>query len=160
MAGWETFFAALVSASATLAGLLFVGVSLNLTKILSNTGLPNRGQAGFFLFLGTLVIALLMLLPGQPERLAGLEVLIVGFLTWGRVTLLAVAGLRRVADDVRHYFIRHLVAFQLAALPYLIGGALLMAGFHSGLYWVAAATIFSLFTAAAEAWVLLVEINR
>ena len=46
MPGWETFFTAQVAASATLVGLLFVGVSLNLKMILSNDGLPDRALAG------------------------------------------------------------------------------------------------------------------
>ncbi|HTP91465.1 MAG TPA: hypothetical protein VMJ52_07010 [Xanthobacteraceae bacterium] len=51
MSGWETFFAAQMAASATLAGLLFVGGSFNLTKILSSPALPDRALAGFYLLL-------------------------------------------------------------------------------------------------------------
>ena len=40
MSGWEGFFAAQVGASAALAGLIFVGVSLNLAKVLDSPHLP------------------------------------------------------------------------------------------------------------------------
>ena len=71
MPGWETFFTAQVAASATLVGLLFVGVSLNLAKILANAGLPNRALAGFYLLLAILIVSSLMLLPAQPPRFLG-----------------------------------------------------------------------------------------
>ena len=45
-------------------------------------------------------------------------------------------------------------------LPYLIAGIILLVGDESGLYWVVPAIIFSLIKAIADAWVLLVEINR
>jgi hypothetical protein len=160
MAGWDTFFAAQVSASATLTGLLFVGLSLNLSKILKNWGLPNRALAGFYLFLAILIISSLMLFPGQPAKIIGAEVLAVGLVLWAGVTRLAVKSIRQTSSELRHYFIRHLFAFQAAVVPYLIGGVLLLAGVQSGLYWVAAGIVLSLFTAAMEAWVLLVEINR
>lgn len=35
MPGWENFFVAQVGASAALAGLVFVGISINLTKIVA-----------------------------------------------------------------------------------------------------------------------------
>ncbi|HTZ01124.1 MAG TPA: hypothetical protein VMC05_02240 [Xanthobacteraceae bacterium] len=160
MADWETFFAAQVAASATLAGLLFVAVSFNLTKILSNPALPNRALAGFYLLLAVLVISSLMLVPGQPRRFIGAEVLVVAAVLWAVVTRLDVAALRGSPADVRTYFVRHFFLFQAAVLPYLIGAVMILAGAGSGLYWLAAAIIFSLFTAFIEAWVLLVEINR
>lgn len=39
---WQGFFAAVLGASAALSGLLLVGVSINLSKILSVARLPDR----------------------------------------------------------------------------------------------------------------------
>jgi hypothetical protein len=160
MPGWETFFTAQVAASATLVGLLFVGVSLNLKMILENDGLPDRALAGFYLLLAILVLSSLMLVPGQPLRLIAAEVLAVGIVLWLTVTRLAIGSLRRSVAENRHYFVRHLISLQAAVLPYFVGGSLLLAGSQSGLYWIVAAIIVSLFVASFEAWVLLVEINR
>ncbi len=41
MSGWENFLVAQVGASAALAGLVFVGVSINLARILSSGSLPE-----------------------------------------------------------------------------------------------------------------------
>ncbi len=51
MIGWENFFIAEVGASVALTGLIFVGVSINLTRILSLTGLPNRALLALTLLL-------------------------------------------------------------------------------------------------------------
>jgi hypothetical protein len=71
MPRWEAFFAAQLAAAATLAGLLFVGVSLNLTKILANPSLPGRALSGFYLLLANLIVASLMLMPDQPRAAIG-----------------------------------------------------------------------------------------
>ena len=160
MAGWEAFFAAQLAAAATLAGLLFVGVSLNLAKILANPSLPGRALSGFYLLLANLILASLMLVPDQPRAAVGFEILLVGLVLWGTVTFLDVVAIRRSAREYRAYFVRHFFMFQAAMIPYLVGGGLALAGSQAGLYWVAAAMVISLFVASTEAWVLLVEINR
>ena len=160
MTGWEAFFAAQLAAAATLAGLLFVGVSLNLTKILANPSLPGRALSGFYLLLANLIVASLMLMPDQPRAAIGLEILLAGLALWVTVSCLDVVAIRRSSREYRGYFVRHLFMFQAAMIPYLVGGGVVLAGAEGGLYWVAAAMVISLFVASSEAWVLLVEINR
>jgi hypothetical protein len=160
LSGWSAFFTAQLAASATLAGLLFVGLSLNLVKILANRSLPNRALAGFCVLLAILLVSSLVLLPGQSLGLLGAEILAVGLLLWGVVTFLDLNALRRSQSEHRRHFVRHLLCFQVAAAPYLIGGVVLLTGAPAGLYWVAAAVILSLVATFLEAWVLLVEINR
>jgi len=160
MGDWGTFFAAQVAASATLAGLLFVGVSLNLNRILSDPSLPDRALSGFYMFLTIMIVSSLMLLPDQPLYLLGLEVLIIALVQCATITRLDLAAMRRSTPEIRAYFVRHFVLFQSSILLYLIGAGTLVAGMHAGLYWLAAAIVFSLFNASVEAWVLLVEINR
>jgi hypothetical protein len=160
MPEWETFFTAQVAASATLVGLLFVGVSLNLQRILADGRLPNRAQAALYLLLAILLLSSLMLIPGQPMRLVAAEVLVLAAAVWVTVTHLAVVSLRQSTGETRHYFIRHLAVTQASVLPYFVGGGLLLGGMQNGLYWVAGAIVVSLFAASTEAWVLLVEINR
>ena len=160
MARWEAFFAAQLAAAATLAGLLFVGVSLNLAKILANPSLPGRALSGFYLLLANLIVASLMLVPDQPRVAVGLEIFLVGLVLWGAVSCLDVVAIRRSTAEYRGYFVRHFFMFQAAMIPYLVGGGLVLADIPGGLYWVAAAMVISLFVASSEAWVLLVEINR
>ena len=160
MPGWEAFFTAQVAASATLAGLIFVGVSLNLTKILSNPSLPNRALAGFYLLMAILIISSLQLVPDQTFAFRGAEILVVGLTTWFAGSRLDLASVRQSEAEFRKHFIRHSILFQIAVFPYVVGGILVLMGHPFGFYWVAAAIVLSLFSTFFEAWVLLVEINR
>ena len=58
---WAAFFTAQLGAAATLGGLIFVGLSLNLEKILSFPALPNRALFA----LGILAV--------QPTGVAGAQ---------------------------------------------------------------------------------------
>ncbi len=55
---------------------------------------------------------------------------------------------------------RHSILFQVAVVPYMVGGILLVIGWSGAMYWVAAGVMLSVLMACLEAWVLLVEINR
>jgi len=64
MTGWANFFLAQVSAAAALTGLIFVAVSINLTKILAYPTLPGRALEALLYLLTVLVIGTLGLVPG------------------------------------------------------------------------------------------------
>jgi hypothetical protein len=89
--GWHDFFLAAAGASAALLGLLFVGVSINLTAIAGEERVDLRARAGqaFANLLFVLVIALLMLIP-DPDP---------GSIALG-LAVIAALGLLRVAQNM------------------------------------------------------------
>ena len=95
----------------------------------------------------------------QSER-DRIEVLVTGLSTGTVVTVLSVNILRGSNAQYRRVHVVNLLLNQVAMLPYLIAGISLLLGDEGGLYWVVPAIIFSLIKAIADAWVLLVEINR
>ncbi|HUI64882.1 MAG TPA: hypothetical protein VL126_08565 [Bacteroidota bacterium] len=88
MNGWVNFFLAEVGASATLAGLLFVGVSINLSRILSLHALPGCARGSLLLLVTVLIASTLMLIPGQPPQTVGIEILALGLGLWFAIILL------------------------------------------------------------------------
>ena len=56
-AEWESLFVAEAGASAALAGLLFVALSINLERILKGSGLPGRAGEAIVLLLTVLVVS-------------------------------------------------------------------------------------------------------
>ena len=160
MEAWAGFFAAQVGASATLAGLLFVGVSLNLTKILASTRLPDRAFEALILLVAILIIASLMIIPAQPQTLIGLEILIPGLFLWIVITRIDLRILRETDDQYQRQFLSNMILTQLASLPYPIAGAAVLIIGTNGLYVLPVAVLFSFSKAILDAWVLLIEINR
>src|SRR5277367_3869823 len=71
---WSAFFQGELSAAAALAGLLFVSVSMNQTKILELGRMADRGLEALAILLLVIVISSLPLIPGQPLRLLGGEI--------------------------------------------------------------------------------------
>ena len=156
---WQPFFTAQLGAAATLGGLLFVGLSLNLTKILTYPALPTRALMALILLLIILVVSSLILIPGQTASAIAVEILAVGVIGWASVTVMGLYIFRYAKLHRAGYF-GNMVILQLAALPYVVGGALLLGGNSSGLYFVSLGVIVSFVKAMLDAWVLLVEINR
>ncbi len=149
---WDNFLLGQVGASAALLGLLFVGVSLNLAKILSFRTL--------MLLLGVLVVGMLLLIPQQGMPLMAIEILAVGI-------ALAIVGVRVETrafaageGQTKPAIVGNMIMLAAAIVPYLVAGLLLATGNFSGMNWLAVAAVFSTLKATLDAWVLLVEINR
>ena len=160
MIGWENFFIAEVGASAALLGLIFVGVSINLTRIISLPGLPNRAFLALIILLTILIMCSLLLIPGQSQTLVGIELLVVGLLVWITATRLDVIILLKKEPQYRSSYMLNMALTQSALLPYLIAGIIVLTRGAGGLYWLVPAIIISFIKAILDAWVLLVEINR
>jgi len=159
LADWGDFFAAELGAAAALVGLLFVGLSINLEKILKEPSLPNRALLALGLLLGTLMMSSYVMIPGQGTDALGYEVFCTAL---GLSILSAIVEWRTRQWMTGHHltFLANVVLLAAALIPYLVGGVLLVSGSVDGLYWVAAAIIISFGKAISDSWVLLVEINR
>jgi hypothetical protein len=162
---WHDFFLAQAGAAGVLTGLVFVGASINLQKILSQpgSGLPGRVAETLILLVAVLTASVLVLVPGQGPVMIGAEVLVVGLATWGWVVviqLLRLRSWRAMRPDLRQAFALRVALGQIATLPLVVAGIAVLAGGLGGLYWLVAGMVFSMLVALFEAWVLLIEINR
>jgi hypothetical protein len=160
MSDWSGFFMAEVGASAVLTGLIFVGVSINLTRILALPRLPSSALLALVILLTMLLVSSLLLVPGQALWLAGSETLAIGLISWLVTARLDIITLRRTDSQYRFMCLGNIALTQLAILPYIAGGALLLLQGLVGLYALVVAVVFSFAKAVLDAWVLLVEINR
>jgi len=158
-AGWESFFVAEVGAAAALTGLIFVAVSINLTRILAFPQLPGRAAETLFVLVGVLVVSTVSLVPGQSRGALGAEILGVGLCVWG-IPVTMQWRVERLPDAPRHWMWTRVLTHQLATLPVLAAGASLLAGAGGGFYWLVPGTVLSFSASIVNAWVLLVEIQR
>src|SRR5215211_9285643 len=77
---WYDFFLAQAGAAGVLTGLVFVGVSINLEKIVSDpsSGLAGRAAEALILLVAVLMASVLVLVPAQGPGVLGAEVLVGG----------------------------------------------------------------------------------
>lgn len=156
---WTDFFVAGAGASAALAGLVFVAVSINVDRILQFQGLPDRALATVMLLLSVVLVSLLGLIPGQSRAALAGELLGVGL-----VFAAVILGLTRRStagrDGHRLHALSHWLLVVVGTVPVVLGAVSLFAEAGGGLYWVAAGIVLATTGAVANAWVLLVEILR
>jgi modulator of FtsH protease len=158
-AEWTDLFVATAGATAALTGLLFVAVSINVERILAFKGLPERALETLLVLLGGLVVSVLCLAPVATDTLGWL------LLVAGVVLLGAVVRQERISLPQRHDRSARAAAGQLAlaligTVPHIVGGIGLIAEAGGGLYWVLGGIVGAFVSAAANAWVLLIEILR
>lgn len=165
MGDWHDFFLAAAGAAAVLAGLVFVGVSINLEMIMANPsyGLAGRALEALVLLMAVLIVTCLLLVPAQGTVVAGLEVLVVGIANWAAIVAIQFLQLRNwhsLEATLRRQFVTRVVLSQVAALPLVAAGIVVLSWGVSGLYLLVAGVILSFLVAVTDAWVLLVEIQR
>lgn len=160
ISGWGNFFVAEVGASAALAGLLFVGVSINLDRILKFRHLPNRALEALVALVAILVLSSLLLVPGQSWTAMGAEVLLIGVVYWAVICTISLRSWRLVERKYRATLATTIFIGQVSSLPLLVAGIFLLCSDSAGLYWVVFAFLASIVFALRDAWVLLIEINR
>jgi modulator of FtsH protease len=165
MEDWHDFFLAVAGAAAVLAGLVFVGVSINLSRIISNPiyGLTGRALEALVLLVAVLIVTCLLLVPAQGMVVAGVEVLAVGVADWAAIVAIHLLHLRNwqaLQTNLRWHFMTRVVLGQVATLPFVGAGVAVLSWGVGGLYWLVAAVVLSLVVAVLDAWVLLVEIQR
>jgi hypothetical protein len=160
---WESFLVASAGASAALAGLLFVGISISIATIAASGRLVRRSLEAFVLLLEVLLVSVLTLVPGIGLTALGLGTLVVAVTCWGIVASGHLQMLRRRAEnaDAPPYSVALQIAFgQAATVPFVVAAVTVLAEAGGGLYWLAPGVLFAFTAALVDAWVLLVEIKR
>jgi modulator of FtsH protease len=161
LTAWSNFFQGELGAAAALAGLLFVSVSMNQARILELGRMADRGLEALIILLLVLVVSSLGLVPAQPLRLLGAEILVVGAATLAVIVPLQRNYLRSVDPVHRRPSTRTAWFNRLAvAMMALAGLVILWRGNGAGLYLLPPGILLSFAAAGINAWVLLIEINR
>lgn len=157
---WSDLFVAVAGASAALAGLLFVAVSINLDRIIGEAGLPDRALETVLLLLLVLLVSIVGLIPGQSNGALGTELLFVSLAVALIVLRLPTVGAASDFTPPRSWLWTRWALRLTGTAPFAVGALSLLLEAGGGLYWVAAGVVFAITGAIANAWVLLVEILR
>lgn len=160
ISGWEAFLVAEAGAAAALSGLIFVAVSINLTKILAAPSLPRRAGQAITMLMSVLVATTLLLVPGQTSTAVGWELVGLGLVALALPTVMQLLRLHGRQERVGGRVIINGLLSQLPTLLFAIAGASLLAHAGGGLYWLVPGVVLSFVAGTLYGWVLLVEILR
>jgi modulator of FtsH protease len=157
-AAWTDFANTVAGGAAALAGLLFVGLSLNLAEVLKYPGVPARAAATLVVTVAILLTAVFVATPGQDDRALAVELGVIGVVA---AVFTAIFGLQQKGSSPHPArAMTSMVLLGVPALLLIVGGVSLWSQSGGGLYWVTAAAATGFASATGNAWVLLVEIKR
>ena len=157
---WGDLFVATAGASAALAGLVFVAVSINIERILKFPGLPERGLETVLLLLGVLIVSVVGLIPGQGRTALGVELLVVSLTVGLVLARLPTIQSTTSGQEPRVWVLGRLAIRLVGTILLMVGSVSILFAAGGGLYWIVAGIVFAVVGAVVNAWVLLVEILR
>jgi modulator of FtsH protease len=157
---WSDLFVATAGASAALAGLVFVAVSINIERILKAEELPPRAQMTLLLLLSVLLVSIIGLIPGQSRTALGAELLGVGLVFGAAIAVLSKRGISKKAVLPGWVLLSRQLLTVAGTVPFVIGAVSILAEAGGGLYWTVGGMVFAIMAGVGNAWALLVEILR
>jgi modulator of FtsH protease len=129
---WSTFFSTEAGASAALTGLIFVAVSINLSRIIKIPQLVARSAKALIGLTGVLIASTLCMAPAQPAAALGCELTLLGIFVWLTTTRFQhQSSYKNPYIHLKERILQNVLT-QLSALPLIAGGASLIAGFGGG----------------------------
>lgn len=160
IATWRTFFLAMIGTAATLTGLLFVSVSINLDRVLSgSTFLPEKARETLASLVLIVAYSTLALVP-QSRLLLGTEILAMAAPLLAGTLWDQIRYLRSNPDSPTPWSVSRMISTGMGILPATLAGLSLIVRWGGGFYLLVPAAILGIFGAVYSAWVLLVEIAR
>ena len=159
LSAWTEFFFTITAASATLIGLIVVGLSIHADFIAQSVTHRSHARATLVVLTATMVISVLALVP-QESTAAGWEfgLITVGFAAIN--TFNNTRALRRVQWRLpAAAWFRMAIGYAIAACGVLGAVSIVFRGGEGGgLYWIAAEVVGSLVWAIAGAWRFLIGV--
>ena len=157
---WTNFGLAAAGTAATLAGLLFVAVSINLKRILEFPSLPARAGQTLILFATPLVAGIFLLVPGQPVAALAWELLVTGVSVGTFQVLIDDHSVRAEQETQLTWLLGRIFPGIASCGCLAVAGATLLAQAGGGLYWLVPSVLAAIGFWLLNVWVLLVEILR
>ncbi|MBE3002347.1 hypothetical protein IDM40_27150 [Nocardiopsis sp. HNM0947] len=157
---WSDFGVAVIGASAALAGLLVVAVSINIQPILANDTLPRRVIVALVSLTTPLVFSVVLLIPETPASVVGSSLLAIGLVCGAILGLATWPSSRPTERTLAEWLIAPVMPAVLLSGSIVLAGVGVLTGSLGGLYWLPVAVIASVVGGLAQAWVLLIEILR
>jgi modulator of FtsH protease len=153
------FFVATAGASAALAGLVIVALSVSVDRVIAIPGMSSRAAAAIGLLVAATVIALAGLID-QPDAWFGVETIVAGLAAlWLAVDSMVRVVRARAGASLTSALLRTGIAVVPALLFAIAGVAVLVGGAAASVI-LGLGSILAIIVAVIDTWVVLVEIKR
>jgi len=160
---WHDFYLTTAAVSATLAGLLFVGLSLHIRVVVNQNDVRTLARITLMDFFVVLIVSLFALVPTTQAGNVAVELVIIA----GVSLLLAVPVIRIAIDQRRARIIKvrtQLIRFGLSLLSYVVVGGvgvlLFLGSSRDALGWLVGGVVTLLVVAVRNTWDLLVTVGE
>jgi modulator of FtsH protease len=159
-ADWANFGLATAGTAATLAGLLFVAVSVNLKRILEFASLPARAGQTLILFATPLITGIFLLVPGQSDTVLGCEFAVTGVSIGAIQLIIDARSVRSEQETPVTWLLGRVLPAIVSCGCLAAAGVTLLAQAGGGFYWLVPSVLAAIAFGLVNIWVLLVEILR
>jgi modulator of FtsH protease len=157
---WHSYFSVTAGASATLTGLIFVGISINLNKILQFRQLPARALGTLILLTNNLLVSSFCLIPDQTIFSLGVKISFLTVFVWAFNTRLDVLNIKEKDKTYRPENIQNMIFNQVTIASFIVSSIYMLSSNSLGIDWLVAGIAMSFVKAIVDAWVLVIEIQR
>jgi len=154
---WTTMYGWVAGAASTLAGLLFVALTVNLPRILPDAAHVARARESLGGLLSLLVVAMLVLIPHQPDVVLGGELLCLAVGLTAVSVVLQGQTIRRLHPGRRNLWMLRMLPVNLGTAAIAVTAISLILQRGGGLYWLAATVLVYFLRSSLNAWTLVVE---
>ena len=154
---WQSLFDMVALAAVTLAGLIFVGLSINLRTVVSSPVHLARAREALIALTVLLTVAIFVLIPEQGRLPVGIELLALSVLVWVLSLRLQWSTVHRLPKRQRRSWVMRLIGFDSATLCVTFAGASLITGRMGGLLWLVPTILICLIWSTYNAWSLTID---
>lgn len=154
---WQVLFGAVAAASAALTGLLFVGLSINLKRVIGTPEHLGRAREVLGQLLSLLVLSIILLIPGQSRLLLGAELILLGATLAGVSVFLHRQTFQRIEAGRRMRWGARVAVFHVGTLAIPSAGVSLVLNRYGGLFWLVITVLIYFLWSTINAWTLVVQ---
>ena len=153
---WQTLYAFVGAAAATLTGLLAVALSINPKRIMNTPTHAARSREALIAFLILILLSILMLIPGQQPTFLGIELVILGLCGLTTALSLQYRTLGLLHKSLRKQWLARIALLDSGSAFLVVGGLSLLMVSEGGLYWLVPTIFICLVWSLLNSWELIV----
>lgn len=157
---WGEFFVAAAGASAALAGLIIVAMSVSIDTLVKYPGLTSRAATAIAMLVVVTVLSLAGLIPALDAT--GFGIIAIVLAAAGLVFALQSLWVLMANSEGGRQVVASVIKGGIALVPFVltgIGGVVLVTG-GQGILLIALGGLAAVVVSVIAAWVLLVEVRR